>query len=109
MTGFEQLPQLTTALGALAALVSLVTQLTKDLGWLARIPTDAQVIVTSLLLAACGVWLWAAAVGLPFSLTLAACALIWGLLSAFVAMYGWATFYDLAARFLPRDGGDADE
>ena len=50
---------LLTALGALAALTSAVTELTKNLGPLSRIPTDAQVIVTALIFNCGAAWAWA--------------------------------------------------
>ena len=98
-----------TAVGGLAALVCLVTQRTKNLGRLARVPTDAQVIATALLLAAAATLAWAERAGMGFSWHLAAGALIWGLLAAFVAMYGWATFFDLLERFFPAKGGESHE
>ena len=102
----EFVPQLLTALGALAALTSIITELTKNFGFLTRIPTDAQVIVTSLLLAACGAWAWAEATGTACTWILMAATLTAGLLAAFIAMYGWATFFDLARRFDPAKRGD---
>ena len=102
-------PQLLTALGALAALTSIITELTKNLGFLSRIPTDAQVIVTSLLLAAGATCAWADATGQTCTWQLAAAAMTAGLLAAFIAMYGWATFFDLARRFDPAKRGDDHE
>lgn len=99
-------PQLLTALGALAALTSIITELTKNLGFLARIPTDAQVIVTSQALAAGAACAWTDATGTACTWYVAAAAVTAGLLAAFIAMYGWATFFDLAQRFDPSQGGD---
>lgn len=102
-------PQLLTALGALAALTSIITELTKNLGFLSRIPTDAQVIVTSQALAAAAVCAWAEATGAACSWQLAAATVTLGFIAAFVAMYGWATFFDLARRFDPAKRGDDHE
>ncbi|MBQ3287078.1 MAG: hypothetical protein IJH45_03905 [Firmicutes bacterium] len=102
----NMIPQLLTALGALAALTSIITELTKNLGFLSRIPTDAQVIVTSLLLAAAAACAWAEATNTACTWYLAAATITLGLLAAFVAMYGWATFFDLLQRFDPAQGGD---
>ena len=41
---------LLTILGVLTFLVSVITQVTKNIGFLKRIPTDLQVIVTSIIL-----------------------------------------------------------
>ena len=103
------IPQLLTALGALAALTSIVTELTKNLGFLSRIPTDAQVIVTSLLLSGGAACAWAEHTGAALTWYLAAGAVVCGLLTAFIAMYGWATFFDLLQRFDPRQGGEEHE
>ena len=101
----EMGPPLLTAIGALAAAVSIVTQLTKNLGWLARIPTDAQVLVTSLLLSLGAAFAWAEANGGGLTWYLPLGAAVAGLLAAFIAMYGWATFYDLLERFTPPGAG----
>lgn len=103
------IPQLLTVLGALAALTSALTQLTKGLGFLSRIPTDAQVICTALLLALAAAWAWAERTAQLFTWQLAAAALVGGLLTAFIAMYGWATFFDLLRRFDPGQGGEGHE
>ena len=103
------IPQLLTALGALAALTSIITELTKNLGFLDRIPTDAQVIVTSLLLAAAGACAWAESIGTACTWQLVAATVTAGLLAAFIAMYGWATFFDLVRRFDPSQGGDGHD
>lgn len=103
------IPQLLTALGALAALTSIVTELTKNLGFLSRIPTDAQVIVTSLLLSGGAACAWAEHTGAALTWYLAAGAVVCGLLTAFIAMYGWATFFDLVQRFDPAKGGEERE
>ena len=71
----NMIPQLLTALGALAALTSIITELTKNLGFLSRIPTDAQVIVTSLLLAVGAACAWADATGQACTWQLAAATL----------------------------------
>ena len=103
------MPGLLTALGALAALTSALTELTKDLGPLSRIPTDAQVIVTALLLNCGAAWAWAENTGAAPAWQLAAGAIVCGLLTAFIAMYGWATFFDLLQRFDPARGGGERE
>ena len=102
-------PQLLTALGVLAALTSIITELTKNLGFLSRIPTDAQVIVTSLLLAVGAACAWADATGTACTWYLAAATVTAGLIAAFIAMYGWATFFDLVRRFDPSQGGDGHD
>ena len=100
---------LLTALGALAALTSVITELTKNLGSLSRIPTDAQVIVTALILNCGAAWAWTEHTGAAPGWQLAAGAVVCGLLTAFIAMYGWATFFDLLQRFDPSRGGGERE
>lgn len=96
---------LLVALGSAAFLLSALTQLTKKIGVLQRIPTDLQVLVLALLL---GLGLLARAGLPPHWQDLVAC-LVFALLAAFIAIYGWQTFFALWQRFLPPQAGGAAE
>lgn len=92
-------PALLTLTGLLAALVSLITQATKGLGFLKRIPTDLQVILLSEMLSLTLLLAWASRAGTALTWYMPVGAVIGGLLVAFIAMYGWATWFDLMERF----------
>lgn len=102
---------LATAFGAVAFLVIAITEVTKNIGFLRRIPTDVQVIVLSLLLSVAALFAYAQAEEIVLSWYLIAAAVVASLLVSFVAMYGWATFAELWQRFAPPldIGGEEDE
>ena len=85
-------PGLLTSVGTLALLTSAVTELTKGWGVLKSFPTDAQVLLTSLLLSL------GQLLAQGFSWPKLPAALVTAVVAAFVAMYGWATFGELATR-----------
>ena len=105
-------PALLTAIGGLAVLTSAITEATKNIGWLRRIPTDAQVLALSLLLSLAALLAWAELAGARLTWYMLAGGVCGGLLVAFIAMYGWATWFDLVQRFDHRrhsGGEEADE
>ena len=89
------------AVGALALAVSVLTQLTKNIGPLTKIPTDLQVLVTGPLLAVLALAARCGEQGARLPWYTWAGAVLAGLTAAFIAMYGWAALYDLAERFRP--------
>jgi len=91
-------------LGGLAFLTAVITEVTKNLGFLKEIPTDLLVILLSVAGSLIASLYRAEMQGAAIGWTLFTSALVAGLLAAFIAMYGWATFYDLLARFLTDPG-----
>jgi len=104
----EQASSLVSVIGMLAFIVSAITQATKNLPGLQRIPTDAQVIALSLLFTLLAVLAYAQLSGLAVRWYLIAAVLPLGLLVSFVAMYGWATARDLWQRLALREGEEHD-
>lgn len=104
----EQGSFLVSAIGMLAFLVSAITQATKNLPGLRRIPTDAQVVVLSLLLTLLAIVAYTREAGLTLTWYWLVAALPAGLVVSFVAMYGWATARDLWQRFTVGEE-DSDE
>ena len=86
-------------LGVLAFVVSVITELIKNLGKLYDIPTDAVVIVLSEVLsivAFFGYNTYAARVFVWYELV---AAIIAGFIVAFISMYGWDKLTELYERF----------
>ncbi len=86
-------------IGGLAFFVSAVTEVTKSVGFLKRIPTDIQVILLSLISAVVAVLGYASYLQTKVYWYYIAGAIALGFLVAFVAMYGWQKFTDLTNRF----------
>jgi hypothetical protein len=92
---------LLTVIGILAFLVSAITEVTKNIGILAKVPTDLQVIVLSLILCLLTYFSYVSYINT---------AIVWyyvagTIIGSFVAMYGWDKLTALWSRFQPT-GGD---
>ena len=86
-------------IGVLALIASLITQLTKNNGLLAKMPTVLQVEVTAVALSVADYCAWCSATGdtvLPYLL---AARVITGSIAALIAAYGWDRLHELVLRF----------
>lgn len=88
-----------TIIGVLAFVVSVITEVTKNIGILSRIPTDAQVIVIAILLCQVAYLGYASYFNLPFRWYYIVGSFIAAFIVAFVAMYGWDKLTTLYSRF----------
>ena len=93
------LPVAFLIIGALAFLVSLIVQVIKNVGFLKRVPTDAVVIVLSILLTVLLLIACASYMGLVIPWYYMLAAIIAGFIVAYVAMFGWSKLYALYVRF----------
>ena len=86
-------------IGVIALICSIITELTKNSGFLAMVPTVLQVVVTAILLSV--VWYCAicAIMGEPVLWYLVVARVITGVIAAFVATYGWDRLHELVLRF----------
>ena len=100
---FTNMTGILAVIGALAFIVSVITQVFKGVGVLAKIPTDILVLVLSI-----GITVTAFVAYMQYIqqtiiwyMILAAilAAILAGFLVAFVAMYGWEKFAELWSRF----------
>jgi hypothetical protein len=98
----EQGSALVGLIGGLAFVVSVLIQAIKNLPWLRRIPTDAVVIVLSLLLTLAALLTYADTTALELRWYMLVAVLPVGFVVSFVAMYGWATARDLWQRLALR-------
>ena len=86
-------------IGALAFLVSVITEVTKNIGFLSRIPTDLQVIVLSTLLCLVSYFAYTSYFNIEIQWYCIAGCFILAFIVAFVAMYGWEKLTKLYNRF----------
>lgn len=91
-------------LGGLAFLISVITEVTKNLGFLKRIPTDLQVIVLSILLCQVSYFGYISSFKIQFEWYYCAAAFMASFIVAFVAMYGWEKLTTLYKRFKSHGG-----
>ena len=93
------LPLALLIIGVLAFLVSLIVQVIKNVGFLKRVPTDAVVIVLSILLTVVLLLAYASYMALVILWYYILAAIIAGFIVAYVAMFGWSKLYALYVRF----------
>lgn len=92
-------PAIITAVGVIAAIVSIITEMTKEIGFLKKIPTILQVIILSVVLwivaylAACGMNY------ITFTWYYLAAAMVAGFITAYVSSYGWEKLNDAFKRY----------
>lgn len=97
------LPIAILAVSILVFLVSVITEVTKKLPFLNKIPTDIEVFVLSIVLTMITAFIVAGYKAVPITWYFILAAIIAGFFVAFVAMYGWTKLYDLWQRFQPPD------
>ena len=86
------------AIGVLAFCVSVITEVFKGVGLLAKIPTDALVLVLSLALTITAFIAYMQYVQQAILWYMILAAIMAGFLVAFVAMYGWEKLTDQVVR-----------
>lgn len=86
-------------IGAIAALVSIITEMTKNIGFLKKIPTILQVIVISIVLWIV-LYLGLCSAGyLIFQWYMLVVSVVAGFISAYVSSYGWEKLADAFSRY----------
>lgn len=94
---------LIVAVGVLAFLVSVITQVTKEIGILKRIHTSLQVTVLSIVLTVVAYFAYVSYSGITIIWYMIVGAIICGFIVAFVAMFGWEKLYELYNRFKKKE------
>lgn len=80
---------LLTVMGILVFLVSVITEVTKNIGILKKIPTDLQVIVLSILLCQVAYFTYTSYFKMEIQWYYISGCFVAAFLVAFLAMYGW--------------------
>ena len=87
-------------LGALAFVVSLITEMLKDLPGIKKMPTKAFVILVSLIVTVAALLIYLAYAGIPLLWYYIVLAVFAAFVVAYISMYGWDTFKELKDRFV---------
>jgi len=95
----EQITTLMCAVGAIAFVVSVITQVLKGVKPLDKLPTDILVFILSIILTLVAFFAYASYVELAILWYYIVGAVIAGFIVAFVAMYGWTKLKELWDRF----------
>lgn len=90
---------LLTIVGALAFMVSIITQVFKGVGVLSKVPTDILVFVLSIGLTVIAFVAYMQYIQMAIVWYMVVAAIMAGFIVAFVAMYGWEKFSELWQRF----------
>lgn len=98
-TLFANMTTILAVIGALAFMVSVITQVFKGVGVLAKIPTDILVLVLSIGITVTAFVAYMQYIQQTILWYMILAAILAGFLVAFVAMYGWEKFAELWNRF----------
>lgn len=99
----EALSQLVVAVGALAFIVSVITEAVKSIGVMKKVPTDIVVLTLSMALTVVAFIAYAQYASIAIVWYWIVAAIIGGFFVAFIAMYGWSKLTELWARFNPNN------
>ena len=95
---FTNMTGILAVIGALAFIVSVITQVFKGVGVLAKIPTDILVLVLSIGITVTAFVAYMQYIQQTIIWYMILAAILAGFLVAFVAMYGWGKFAELWSR-----------
>ena len=95
----ERITTLVGALGAIAFVVSVITQVLKGVKPFDKLPTDILVFILSIALTLIAFFAYSSYAALVVLWYYVAGAVIAGFIVAFVAMYGWTKLKELWDRF----------
>lgn len=91
------------AMGIIATIVSIITEMTKNIGFLKKIPTILQVIVLSVALWVVLYFGVCSAGYLVFQWYMLVASIIAGFITAYVSSYGWEKLADAFKRYRKDD------
>lgn len=95
----NSITSLVAVVGALAFMVSVITQVFKGVGVLSKLPTDILVFVLSIGLTLVAFVAYMQHIQQAILWYMVVAAIMAGFIVAFVAMYGWEKFSELWERF----------
>lgn len=99
----ENVSQAILAVAILAFVVSVITEVIKNIGVMKKIPTNLVVIILSMVLTIVAFFAYAQYASLVIVWYLVLAAIIAGFFVSFVAMYGWDKISELWSRFKPKE------
>lgn len=95
----QLIPIMLAIIGAFAFMVSLITQVFKGVGVLAKIPTDILVLVLSIGITVTAFVAYMQYIQMTILWYMILAAIMAGFVVAFIAMYGWEKLSELWKRF----------
>lgn len=101
---FANMTMILAVIGALAFMVSVITQVFKGVGALSKIPTDILVFVLSIGITVVAFVAYMQYIHMTILWYMILAAIMAGFIVAFIAMYGWEKLSELWKRF-----GDTDK
>lgn len=96
---FANMTVLLAVIGALAFMVSVITQVFKGVGVLSKIPTDILVFVLSIGITVTAFVAYMQYIQMTILWYMILAAIMAGFVVAFIAMYGWEKLSELWKRF----------
>ena len=96
---FANMTVLLAVIGALAFMVSVITQVFKGVGVLSKIPTDILVFVLSIGITVTAFVAYMQYIQMTILWYMILAAIMAGFIVAFIAMYGWEKLSELWKRF----------
>lgn len=85
--------------GFLAFIINVITQLTKEIGFLSRIPTSLQVIVTSLIICLLAYFGYSAYSDLTIQWYYVVGTIVGSFIVSYISMYGFEKLKEIYDRF----------
>ena len=104
MIGTINVAALLTVIGLLVTLVTIITEVTKEIGFLKKIPTDLQVIILSIILCLVTYFAYVAYIGNTVVWYYVVGTIFGAFIVAYVAMYGWSKLIEIYNRFKFKTG-----
>ena len=96
---FANMTMILAVIGALAFMVSVITQVFKGVGVLSKIPTDILVFVLSIGITVVAFVAYTQYIQMTILWYMILAAIMAGFIVAFIAMYGWEKLSELWKRF----------
>ena len=96
---FANMTMILAVIGALAFMVSVITQVFKGVGVLSKIPTDILVFVLSIVITVVAFVAYMQYIQMTILWYMILAAIMAGFIVAFIAMYGWEKLSELWKRF----------
>lgn len=94
----NEVTMLSTVISLLAFVVSVITQVTKELYFLSKIPTSLQVIVLSVILTPASYIAYAQYIYMQIHWYMIVASIIAGFFVAFISMFGWDKLSEIYNR-----------
>jgi high-affinity Fe2+/Pb2+ permease len=87
-------------IAALAFVVSAIIEVIKNIGPLAKVPTDIVVVIVAVIVTVAALFVYAAILGIMLPWYYIVIAVVCGFIVAYIAMYGWDKINALWQRYI---------